>query len=242
MTIVASIGRDISTEEWQVLPEFPDYEVTVFGGIRRIDTKEYVETYMGRVKPDAPLHPRVRLKRHGVIYPNAMRTLIKSAFGEIPRSVIPKQKEKAVFNPLAPSNAPLIDYTALNAKEWRVIPEFPKYRITIDGDLRNRTTGKVLKLVHNEKTNAYFHSLWKLMDDGTNKSFKRSCKSLVLDAFPELRPDPKEKVEKRRYIKREGWVNIPGFPTYQMHRHGAIRWAISRRRMVPKTDGDTDYV
>jgi hypothetical protein len=89
--------------------------------------------------------------------------------------------------------------------EWRTLPEFPNYEITADGDVRNRDTKKVLKEVYQATNDSYHYSLW-------NQSHTRNtCRhfwGLVYSAWPEL---------------REGWVDIPGFPGYQITLDGTVQ-------------------
>lgn len=242
-------GLDIQTEEWRALPEFPGYEVTVTGGIRKTGSHESVETYMGRLTYDGPLHPRVRLVRRGVKYPVAMRDLIKSAFKTIPRSVVPQPKPKrTVTQARVVKDRPLKVNTAeLNAKEWRVIPEFPDYAITKDGDVRNRNTGKLLKKAEN-KRGAVFYTLWRTKADHTRGSSSRSPNTLIWDAFPELKPSLKgnrvmANYTKRTYITGGEWRDIPGYPKVEANFKGAVRYKISRKRVPTDVDSrGVEYV
>lgn len=88
--------------------------------------------------------------------------------------------------------------------EWRVLPEFPKYEITEDGDVRNRETGKPLQEYHNKKTGVYSYCL---RIDG-NSSTNRGFWGLVHSAWPEL---------------NSGWKDIPDFPGYQVNKKGDVR-------------------
>jgi hypothetical protein len=72
----------------------------------------------------------------------------------------------------------------LTAATWRTIPEFPKYQITPDGDIRNRRTGRPVKEHRRETNGAYSYSLRR--DDGTKTS--RNYASLLRDAYPEENP------------------------------------------------------
>ena len=69
--------------------------------------------------------------------------------------------------------------------EWRTIPEFPKYQITPDGDVRNERTGRLVKEHQNRITGAYAYTLRKLMPDGRLKNYSRNYVSLVRDAWGE---------------------------------------------------------
>lgn len=95
------------------------------------------------------------------------------------------------------------------SEEWRVVPEFPKYQITSDGDLRNGETLKRINESLNKKTGVYSYPIRR--DDGS--STHRSYWSLIYQAFPELKP------------KDEGpeWRDIPEFEGYQMHPDGRVR-------------------
>lgn len=126
---------------------------------------------------------------------------------------------------------------------WRTLPEFPKYEITADGDVRNKWTYKVLKEVENKRTGAWAYSLRR--EDGTSTC--RNFWGLIYSAWPELKPENEnkyleaEKTPKRRYVKRGGWLTIPSFPKYQIHPEGAVRNA-SRRRVEIQKDGEEEYV
>lgn len=71
--------------------------------------------------------------------------------------------------------------------EWRRIPEFPKYQITPDGDVRNQRTGKLLTEVENQRTGAWSYTLRKLMADGALKNYTRNYRTLLVSAYPETR-------------------------------------------------------
>lgn len=88
--------------------------------------------------------------------------------------------------------------------EWRVLPEFRKYEITADGDIRNRETKKVLKEVENTRTGCFSYCLYRTNGTTTQRSFW----GLVYSAFPELMGD---------------WKAIPSFPGYQVNKEGRVR-------------------
>lgn len=112
-------------------------------------------------------------------------------------------------------------------EEWRVIPEFPKYMITKDGDVKNRKTGYVLTESENEKSGAYYYSLWKQYK-GKEKAYHRGFWSLVYDAFPELKPAPK-------------WVVIEEFPTYKINQKGQIQ-NLKYEKIKIRNQDNVDYV
>lgn len=124
--------------------------------------------------------------------------------------------------------------------EWRTLPEFPGYEITSDGDVRNKWTKKQLNEVENKRTGAYSYSLRR--PDG--RSTCRNFWGLVYSAFPELKPEEPAKPEKstRSYSKRGLWVDIPGFPTYQAHPDGLVRYRISKRFREIHIQGGRKYV
>lgn len=62
-------------------------------------------------------------------------------------------------------------------EEWRVIPEFPNYEITKDGDVRNRTTGVLLR--ETCANGGWFYSLW---NEGRKAS--RGTRKLTRSAWP----------------------------------------------------------
>ena len=69
--------------------------------------------------------------------------------------------------------------------DWRTIPEFPKYQITPDGDVRNERTGRLVKEVLNKGNGSWAYTLRKLMPDGRLKNYTRNYVSLVRAAWPE---------------------------------------------------------
>jgi hypothetical protein len=113
--------------------------------------------------------------------------------------------------------------------EWRTLPEFPKYEITDDGDVRNRETRKMLNETQNKRTGAWSYCL--RFNNGKNTH--RSCWSLIYSAWPELKPAEPEKPEPvastRSYVKRGLWTVIPDYPTYQLHPDGIVRYTVSKR-------------
>jgi hypothetical protein len=130
----------------------------------------------------------------------------------------------------------------LSKEEWQMIPGFSRYEITPDGDVRNIRTGKLLTELENKTTGAFAYSLYK--DDGMNTH--RTYQSLVYLAYPELKPKPEPTPEPekkpRRYARRGGWKDIPGFPQYQMHEDGIVRYKVSRRRREIHKDVDVEFV
>ncbi len=126
-------------------------------------------------------------------------------------------------------------------EEWRVLPEFPNYEITSDGDVRNRWTFRVLKEIENKRTGAWHYSLRRANGTSTSRGFW----SLIYSAWPELKPTAtpatSEEEPKRRYARRGGWMTIPDFPAYQMHPDGFVR-NNSRRRLEIHMDGDVEFV
>ena len=71
----------------------------------------------------------------------------------------------------------------LSAATWRTIPEFPKYQITPDGDIRNRRTGKLLTEHQNQTTGAWAYTLRKTMPGGRLKNYTRNYQSLIRDTY-----------------------------------------------------------
>lgn len=112
------------------------------------------------------------------------------------------------------------------SEEWRTLPEFPKYEITSDGDVRNKWTKKKLNEVENKRTGAYSYSLRR--EDG--RSTCRNFWGLVYSAYPELAPKQTVKVlSTRSYAKRNQWVEIPGYPKYEAHPDGYVRYKAGKR-------------
>lgn len=91
----------------------------------------------------------------------------------------------------------------LSAAEWRVLPEFPKYEITKDGDVRNRESYVLLQEIENKKTGLWFYCLWQ---DGRKSALCRNFLGLIESTWPD--PD---------------WKDIPDFPKHQVNRQGQVR-------------------
>ena len=68
---------------------------------------------------------------------------------------------------------------------WRTIPEFPKYQITPDGDVRNRRTGKLVNEWQNKTTGNWSYALRKQLPDGRLRNYNRNYASLVRQTYPE---------------------------------------------------------
>ena len=118
--------------------------------------------------------------------------------------------------------------------EWRVLPEFPKYEITEDGDVRNRRTGKAIQETQNKNTKAWSYCLRR--KDG--KTTHRAHWGLVESAFPHLAVPKPEKKPKRIYHEKR---DIPDFPRYQIDATGVVRFVKSRQR-IPVHKDHTEYV
>lgn len=125
----------------------------------------------------------------------------------------------------------------LSNEEWRRIPEFPKYLITKDGDIRNIRSGKLLQEIERPDGVCYY-SLWKTDRSGKSKAYNRNFQNLVYSAFPEEAPEIPPTPEKRPYIKRGLWKVVPGFPNFEVHPEHVVRYITSRRRVKPVDDID----
>lgn len=66
--------------------------------------------------------------------------------------------------------------------EWRVLPEFPNYEITDDGDVRTIKTGRILQESQNKETGSWFYSLRREDKSSTQRHFW----GLIYSAYPEL--------------------------------------------------------
>lgn len=125
------------------------------------------------------------------------------------------------------------------SEEWRTLPEFPKYEITADGDVRNKWTKKKLKEIENKKTGAWSYSLRKKVGSSTVNTC-RNFWGLVYSAYPELKPaekpvepkPPKAKRAPRRKV--DDWSDIPGFPRYQISKDGVLRYKSNKQIIKPK--------
>ncbi|UQS94754.1 HNH endonuclease [Arthrobacter phage Zeina] len=210
--------------EWRVVPAYPEYEVTEKGHVRHIATGDFVPTYMGRAKLGEALHPRIRIKSNGIPMPAmAVKELVRGAFKHKP-----KVKQKATGTPR--SSTRTVQYNPEPYKEYRRLPEFPKYEISADGVLRNWWTKKKLKKIQNKRTGAYSYGI----HTEAGKSTHRNPDKLLWSAWPELAPPPKEKEvrPRRRYSTRGEWCDISEFNgKYQVHPDGHVRYKTSRRRL-----------
>jgi len=92
--------------------------------------------------------------------------------------------------------------------EWRVIPEFPRYEITEDGDVRNRETKKKLNETENQKTGVWSYALWYGRSGTPTRSTHRTHWTLICDVYP-------DKV-------LVGWKPIPNFPGYLVNKQGEV--------------------
>jgi hypothetical protein len=104
--------------------------------------------------------------------------------------------------------------------EWRVLPEFPKYEITEEGDVRNRLTKKKLNEIENKRSGAFSYCLW--IDD--KRSTHRHYEGLIYSAFPDLEPEPE-------------WKPIPEFPQYAMNKKGLVKNIKSAKRLTFRNGG-----
>ncbi|WBF79128.1 HNH endonuclease [Arthrobacter phage Hankly] len=96
--------------------------------------------------------------------------------------------------------------------EWRRIPEFPNYKITRDGDVKNALTGHLLTEFYTEK-GTYRYELRK-----NGKKCWRVWKKLAYSAWPELLED---------------WRELPGFPLHLVNRDGQIMGKRALNILVP---------
>ena len=90
-------------------------------------------------------------------------------------------------------------------KDWRVIPDFPLYEITFDGQVRTRAQHAEMTLHGIADEPDMIVSLWR--ESGL---IKREIRGLIYEAFPELRPvDPVSRLNLIKSIanEMEHWVN-----------------------------------
>lgn len=106
----------------------------------------------------------------------------------------------------------------LAQEEWRVIPGFPSYRITKDGDVKHRWTGRIVQETQHKSTGAYAYHLYR--PDGRHTA--RHYQSLIYLAFPELRPEEK-------------WRTHPTFDWVEVSRDGEVRNKRTRHVFVHKS-------
>lgn len=117
--------------------------------------------------------------------------------------------------------------------EWRVLPEFPLYEITEDGDIRNRNTKKTVNETQNKNTGAWSYCLRRT----TGKTTHRAHWGLIVSAYPHLaipKPEPKAK---RVYLEKR---DIPDFPKYQLRADGRVFY--KTRQPVKHHTDHVEYV
>ncbi|AXH44618.1 HNH endonuclease [Arthrobacter phage MediumFry] len=214
---------------WEKVPAFPHYEVTLTGDIRTVDTQTPVEVYMGRTKIGEDLHPRVRLANVvGYKTTHALRDIVRDTFG------IEEAKRHPKVTPTKPK-------FARSRKEFRRIPEFQKYEIAEDGEVRNWWSKKPIAYRQNSHTGAWAYSL----RTDTGGQTQRSKESLLRNAYPENFPPPTERQvihQTRTYARRGSYVEIPGYPKYQIHPDGKVRYSKTRRPRPTEWNGAIEYV
>lgn len=103
----------------------------------------------------------------------------------------------------------------LSGEEWRVLPEFPNYEITADGDVRNKRTQRILKEQDNARS-GWYYTLYL----SPTKYHARGFWGLIYSAFPELKP-----------VKEKRWAVIPEHPRYEMDKDGVVRIKGTQREM-----------
>jgi hypothetical protein len=119
--------------------------------------------------------------------------------------------------------------------EWRVIPGFKRYKINQTGDLYSRERSKLLKEHENTKSGTFYYHVY---TDGGLKT-TRTFQSLVDLAWPEDAAPKKVPVTTAGspvYRSRHDWTTIPGYPKYQIHPDGTVRWGQQRRLMKAKVN------
>lgn len=90
-------------------------------------------------------------------------------------------------------------------KEWRVVPDFPLYEMTFDGEVRTRAQHAEMTLHGIADEPDMVVSLWR-----EGGMIKRDIRGLIYEAFPEFRPvDPeaRRKLVKRIAMEMTHWVN-----------------------------------
>lgn len=125
----------------------------------------------------------------------------------------------------------------ITKEEWRVVPGFKKYKVTKDGDVWSRTKRILLKEYEHPTNGRFYYYL--VDDDGKNTT--RSFQALVDLAYPELAAPKTQKIGKKppTYLSKSDWVEIPGFPKFQIHPSGTIRTTKQRKNMKHKINSLT---
>lgn len=106
----------------------------------------------------------------------------------------------------------------LTGEEWRVIPGFSSYKITRDGDVKNRWTGKLLQETYFKSNGAYAYHLYRSSGGHTARNYQ----TLIYLAYPELKPEPK-------------WRVHPSFDWVEVSRDGEVRNKRTRHVFIPRS-------
>jgi hypothetical protein len=106
----------------------------------------------------------------------------------------------------------------LSKEEWRTIPGFSSYKITKDGDVKHRWTGRLVKELQNINTGAWSYHLYR--DDGGHTA--RNFQTLIYLAYPELKPEEK-------------WRTHPRFDWVEVSKAGEVRNKRTRHVFIPKS-------
>lgn len=103
-------------------------------------------------------------------------------------------------------------------REWRVIPDFPKYEINSDGDVRNVRTKRVLR--ETEKKDGTFY--YSLNQNTYGPKIKRSYERLLYSAWPEVDGE---------------WKTIPGYENYEISKTRQVRNKLRIKNLTRKENG-----
>lgn len=232
--------------EWHIIPSYPNYEITRQGDIRTSDEEFPVQSYMGRSVITEDLHPRVRL-RDWRQYPIAIAVedLLVETFPDYVRPdrnvqvEEPAKKQKRVADRdlkiVTKKQGHVYTEEELKDKEFRVIPGFSKYKITQCGILYS-VERKMFPTRNRSSAGALTYHVY--ADEGHKTT--RTGQSLSDLAFPEFAKPRKEawKVSNDTpvYRARNDWRHIPGWPVYEIHADGTVRYSRQRRMIDTKTN------
>lgn len=248
--------------EWHVIPSNPRYELTREGLIRWADSQDPVIPYIGRASIEETPHLRVRLK-DAMMYPiaHSVEDLLAETFPDYVRPVKveepaepvedakPKQKYRRRTDReiVAKTRKQGVTYSKeeLEGKEFRAIPGFSGYKITAGGILYGIEKGIYLRPSKASSGSMTYH----LYADGRVKT-TRTAQGLADMAFPEF---AKEKPKDKRYAtanqppiykEKNGWRNIPGFPSHRIHPDGVVKYATQRHFIKVRTNplNDEKYI
>lgn len=107
---------------------------------------------------------------------------------------------------------------------WKPIPEFSRYEINKNGDVRNRITGKPIK----ERCNEHGYHVVSLVSDIDGKTYVRKVHRLVLITFVGYDPNPERKnVNHLDGNKDHNYISNLEWSTYSENQRHAVKHGLT---------------